>query len=147
MNTLIEKDTLLPEVNDEGLTERESLFLEVLFGEAGGDIRRAMTLAGYSKKEPVSTIVKKLSKEITERAKYYMAAHSPQAVMAILSVLSDPNRPGNKDLLSAAKDVLDRAKVGTQEEVQEVKQKNIFILPEKSTIKIDDGKHLVIDHQ
>lgn len=130
-------EELMPEVNKEGLTDRETLFLEVLFNEAGGNVRKAMTMAGYSTNEPTSKIVKKLNKEIVNRTKDYLAAHGPQAMMAILSVLSDPNRPGNKDLLSAAKDVLDRAKIGTpNSDTNTTPEKNIFILPEKSKITV-----------
>ena len=48
------------------LTEKQELFLEFLCGEAKGDIRSAMNLAGYSENTKVSEVVSSLKDEIVD---------------------------------------------------------------------------------
>ena len=50
------------------LTEKESKFLDALFGDANGHFRTAMDIAGYSKSEYPARIIKRLKEEIVERA-------------------------------------------------------------------------------
>ena len=50
------------------ITDKQSDFLEALLGEARGNIRAAMDIAGYSKMTKTSEVVSSLREEITERA-------------------------------------------------------------------------------
>ena len=50
------------------LTEKQQKFLNVLFSEAGGDMSRAIKLAGYAEHTTPSQIVKALKEEILEKA-------------------------------------------------------------------------------
>ena len=52
------------------LTEKQEAFLEALCGEAKGNIRGAMNIAGYSENTKVSEIVSSLKDEIVERNKF-----------------------------------------------------------------------------
>ena len=50
------------------LTDKQEAFLEALCGEAKGNIRGAMNIAGYSENTKVSEIVSSLKDEIVERS-------------------------------------------------------------------------------
>ena len=55
------------------LTPKQEDFLEALLGEARGNIRAAMDMAGYSKRTKTSEVVGPLKEEITERAGLMLA--------------------------------------------------------------------------
>jgi hypothetical protein len=131
-NTLMSefKDELAADVIDEnGLTNKENKFLEVLFGEAKGNIQSAMKLSGLTGNP--NTLMKRLSKHIKTLSEEYMAAHTGRAVISLVSIFDDPNAPGNKNLLTAAKEVLDRGGVVKEEKQTITEQNFMFILPAK----------------
>ena len=55
------------------LTPKQEDFLEALLGEARGNIRAAMDMAGYSKSTKTTEVVGPLKAEITERAGLMLA--------------------------------------------------------------------------
>ena len=61
--------TLIPKQED---------FLEALLGEARGNIRAAMDMAGYSKSTKTTEVVGPLKEEITERAGLMLAINAPK---------------------------------------------------------------------
>lgn len=124
-----------------GLTEREEAFLNVLFEDYNGNVREAMLAVGYTKSTPVSVVTKKLQKEIRERSKEYLTSASALASLQLVNVLLDPNQVGAKNIISAAKEVLDRSGVYKEEGPQVTEIRNMFILPPK-----DKREDLVIDH-
>lgn len=119
--------------NGSDLSPREEKFLEVLFEDALGDVRTAMKLAGYGPNDPSSTLLRKLRKEIQERSKNFIAAASPQAIINLLKIFQDPTYPGAKNIISAAKEVLDRSGVVKEDvnSTNHIEAKNVFILPAK----------------
>jgi hypothetical protein len=123
----LEKDVL----NSEGLSEKDQHFLDVLFDECKGDVRAAMTMSGYPKNTPTSVVTKRLKKEITERSKDFIASNTAKAVISIVDVINDPNLPGTKNILSAAKEILDRGGVNKEETLNVQQEQNMFILPAK----------------
>ena len=90
------------------LTDKQSAFLEALLGEARGNIRAAMDIAGYSKTTATSEVVGPLKEEITERAGMMLAINAPKAAFGIIDVLDDPSSLGARNAISAAWEVLDR---------------------------------------
>jgi hypothetical protein len=54
-------------------TDKQATFLEVLLGEARGNIRAAMDIAGYSRMTKTSEVVGPLREEITDRAGLMLA--------------------------------------------------------------------------
>ena len=60
------------------LTPKQEDFLETLLGEARGNIRAAMDMAGYSKSTKTSEVVGPLKEEITERAGLMLAINAPK---------------------------------------------------------------------
>jgi len=61
------------------LTPKQEDFLEALLGEARGNIRAAMDIAGYSRTTKTAEVVGPLKEEITERAGMMLAMNAPKA--------------------------------------------------------------------
>ena len=121
------------------ITDKQAAFLEALLGEARGNIRAAMDIAGYSKMTKTSEVVSSLREEITERAGLMLAMNAPKAAFGIVDVLDDPSALGARNAISAAREVLDRTGLVKKEQV-EVTGTNgsIFILPPKTAANEND---------
>jgi hypothetical protein len=100
------------------MTEQQEKFLNALFGEAQGNFREAMNIAGYASTEYPARLIRSLKSEIMERAEYMLAANAPKAVLSMSGILDDPSALGNKDRLAAAKEILDRAGIVKTEKVE-----------------------------
>ena len=87
---------------DKELTEKQAAFHEALLGEARGNIRAAMDLAGYAKNTKTTEVVGPLKEEITERAGMMLAMNAPKAAFGIVDVLDDPSAMGARNSISAA---------------------------------------------
>lgn len=114
------------------ITEKQSAFLDFLFGSAEGNAYKAKVMAGYSPDYPTSALVKVVEDEIVERTRRYLVEHGPKAVFALVSVLDDPAQLGVKHKVTVAKDLLDRIGVVKTEKL-EVKSNGVFILPPKES--------------
>jgi hypothetical protein len=115
------------------LTSKQAAFLEALLGEARGNIRAAMDIAGYSKTTATSEVVGPLKEEITERAGMMLAINAPKAAFGIIDVLDDPSSLGARNAISAAREVLDRTGLVKKEQVEvSGNAGGIFILPPKT---------------
>jgi hypothetical protein len=116
------------------LTDKQSAFLEALLGEARGNIRLAMDIAGYSKTTATSEVVGPLKEEITERAGMMLAINAPKAAFGIIDVLDDPSSLGARNAISAAREVLDRTGLVKKEQVEITANTGVmFILPPKTS--------------
>ena len=115
------------------LTDKQAAFLEALLGEARGNIRAAMDIAGYSKTTATTEVVGPLKEEITERAGMMLAINAPKAAFGIINVLDDPSALGARNAISAAREVLDRTGLVKKEQVEvSGNSGGIFILPPKT---------------
>lgn len=133
------KEQLIADITlENGLTEKENLFLDLLFDEYKGDVRKAMEAAGYPKSHPTNILTKKLSKEIAERSKNYLIVSSGKAAISLVGVLDDPTALGAKQVIAASKEILDRAGVYKEEGPKVIEQRNMFILPAKEVKEIKD---------
>lgn len=114
------------------LTEQQQRFLDVLFDEAGGNLKKAMRLAGYSESYTTTQIAKVLKEEIIEATQLYMALNAPKAAAAMVGAIDDPTELGLKEKMSAAKDLMDRAGLVKTEKVQvESNTGGVMLLPAK----------------
>lgn len=113
-----------------GLTEKEQYFLDILFDEHRGDIRKAMNAAGYDKKVPTSLLRNKLEQHILKASRVWLATNTGKAVVSLVDVLDDPTQMGAGNAIKAAKEILDRTGVVAPQE-QVTIERNIFILPAK----------------
>lgn len=115
-------------------TDKQLAFLDALMGEAGGNIRTAMDIAGYSKTTKSGEVVKNLREEVIERASLMLAMNAPKAAFGIVGVLDDPSAMGARNSISAAREILDRTGLVKKEQVEVTSQGGgMFILPPKST--------------
>ena len=122
------------------LTDNQTKFLEVLFDEAGGNHALAKKLAGYSENTPTKAVRDSLKDEIVSATTDYLAQIAPKAAVAMAKALDDPTELGNRDKLTAAKDILDRAGVVKQEKIEVNTPSGLFILPSKhSEEEEEDG--------
>ena len=116
------------------LTPKQEDFLEALLGEARGNIRAAMDMAGYSKSTKTTEVVGPLKEEITERAGMMLAMNAPKAAFGIVDVLDDPSVLGARNAIAAAREVLDRTGLVKEEQVEvSGNAGGIFILPPKTS--------------
>ena len=100
------------------MTEQQEKFLNALFGEAQGNFREAMSIAGYASTEYPARLIRQMKNEIIERAEYMLAANAPKAVLSMAGILDDPSALGNRDRLAAAKEILDRAGLVKTEKIE-----------------------------
>jgi len=115
------------------LTPKQEDFLEALLGEARGNIRAAMDMAGYSKSTKTTDVVGPLKEEITERVVMMLTMNAPKAAFCIVDVLDDPSALGARNAISAAREVLDRSGLVKKEQVEvSGNAGGIFILPPKT---------------
>lgn len=113
------------------LTEKQELFLAVLFEEAEGDPLVAKRLAGYSDNVATSTVTASLVDEIAELTRKFIAQSSTKAAYAMFKVLGDKDMLGAKERMAAAKDIMDRAGFVKTEKVEVSTAEPVFILPAK----------------
>tara|TARA_R110000751_G_scaffold934_2_gene3156 strand:+ start:1108 stop:1467 length:360 start_codon:yes stop_codon:yes gene_type:complete len=113
------------------LTEKQQLFLDVLFDEAKGSYPEAKKLAGYSSNVSTTSIVESLENEIAELTKKFLVSTGVQAAWAMREVMVNPTDLGNKEKMAAAKDFLDRAGHKGADKIEIKAESPIFILPEK----------------
>ena len=115
------------------LTEKQRLFLDVLFDKAQGSIVQAKKLAGYSDGTSSSEVVRSLKDEINEATREYLARVAPKAAFSMANVLDDPTELGIKEKIVAAKDLLDRTGHAKTEKMEVNSSTGLFILPPKDS--------------
>jgi hypothetical protein len=113
------------------LTEKQQLFLDVLFEEAEGDPLKAKKLAGYSDNVPTSSVTTSLVDEIAELTRKFIAQSSTKAAFTMYKVMGDVDMLGAKEKMAAAKDLMDRAGFTKTEKIEVSTKEPVFILPSK----------------
>lgn len=122
-----------------GLETREQYFLDILFDECGGDFKAAMTSAGYPANHPVGELRRKLSKQIKQASKDYIVSMTPKAAVSLGGVLINPSELGAKNIISAAKEILDRGDVNKEEQKMEAMENVVILLPPKRSESDDSS--------
>lgn len=123
------------------LTEKEQSFLDHLSNpENKGDIKRCMTLAGYSPNSSSTQIVSQLHEEIIEVASKLISSQAVKSVFALSDIIdSKGGGMGGSNIIKAASTLLDRAGLHKKEESVTLDVgKGIVILPAKSQETIPD---------
>ena len=121
------------------LTEKQKKFLDALVGEAKGNHRKAMEIAGYSPNTTITDVVKNIKEEVIERASMVLALNAPAAAFGVVNVLNDPTTMGARNAISAAIEIMDRTGLIKKEQV-EVKATDggLFVLPPKGSTEYDN---------
>ena len=124
---------------EQTLTDKQELFLEALMGEARGNLRAAMRIAGYSDTTKLGVVVGPLRDQIVDRASMLLALNAPKAAFGMIDVLDDPNTLGARNSISAAREILDRTGLVKKEKIEVTGATGgIFILPPKQEHGEDD---------
>jgi len=114
-------------------TEKQEAFLDALMGEARGNLRKAMDIAGYAKTTQINEVIGGLKEEVIERASLMLALNAPKAAFGIVDVLDDPSAMGARNSIAAAREILDRSGLVKKEQVEVTNNGGgMFILPPKS---------------
>ena len=135
-------DSTILKTQEKSLTNTQEKFLDVLFGEARGNPRKAGELAGYSE-HSYPKVVRNLKQEIISRAENYLATHSAKAATKMVDMLDeDGTTPHANIRMEAAKQILDRIGIVRKDQI-DINMKSlhgIFILPAKDTLKEPNDK-------
>ena len=121
-------------------TEKQQSFLDAMYDSNTGDIRQAMTIAGYDSSAPSTFLLQSLSSELIEIATHTLAKNAPRAANKIVDImLSDMPIPQVNQKLQAAQTLLDRVGVVKEQKmnVEHNVSGGIFIIPAKEELTID----------
>ena len=114
------------------LTEKQQKFLDVYFEEAKGNPVEAKKLAGYSKSVTSTSVMAALQEEVKDLTYKFLAAGATRAAYSLVEVMTSPTALGNKEKLTASKDLLDRGGHGKVDRVDvNSSGGGVFILPAK----------------
>jgi hypothetical protein len=117
-------------MTEKKLSERQEKFIEALLGEAKGNVRQAMRIAGYSDTTAIREAMAPVAEEVAEAAQMLLALNAPKAALGMVGVLDDPSSLGARNVVAAAKELLDRAGVVKKEKVEvSGPAGSMFILP------------------
>lgn len=121
------------------LTEKQQKFLdtywELLNVEFPSNTQRMLEcarIAGYGSTS-LSNILKGVHKEVINLSFQWAALHLPQALQGVIDVLSNPTKPGAKNLIAAATTIMDRGGLAKAEKlsVESDTHNAVLILPAK----------------
>jgi hypothetical protein len=118
------------------LTEQQQSFLDALSGQARGNIKQALVIAGYAETS-ASAVVDSLKEEIIDVANKILAKSAPRAAEKLVEILeSDDPIPQVAAKLQAAQTLLDRVGISKREklDVTHTTAGGIFLLPEKKAV-------------
>lgn len=119
--------------------EKQQKFLDALFEEAKGDVRKAMNIAGYSSTYSSKELLSVVKDDLFELIKSTLATKGAiNAVQGLIDIFEDDTMIGKKEKLAAAKEVLDRIGITKIEKVEVTTKDPLFILPSKNVTKSED---------
>lgn len=142
-------NSLLPPQKKRELNEQQQKFLDALAHEAKGNIKHALSIAGYAETSQ-SNIVSSLKDEIVEVATKILAKSAPMASQKLVEILmSDDPIPQVGAKLQAAQTLLDRVGVAKRDklDVTHTAASGIFILPNKEQLIDANAEEVEIDDE
>ena len=91
----------------------------------------ARKLAGYADTVATSSITSVLQDEIADITKKFISSTATKAAYSMYEIMSSPTDLGNKEKMTAAKDILDRSGFTKTDKVEVTSSSPLFILPPK----------------
>jgi hypothetical protein len=117
---------------DKEYTEKQLAFLEHLAGDALGNVKKAMLLAGYAPLTLPREVLNPLQDEIIALANSVLTENAVKAAFGLTGVLDDPTALGAKNAVTAATQLLDRVGIVKKEKLEVSSESGgLFILPPK----------------
>lgn len=116
------------------LTQQQKDFIDHLLGEARGDYKKAMQMAGYSENTRPSDLIKSLRAEIIEASLNHLALNAPKAAVSLTDTMADPLKGGATTVVKVATQILDRVGVSAAPKDSldlKVPSGGLFIMPAK----------------
>lgn len=102
-----------------------------------GDIRKAMTAAGYSANTDPYVVLGPMRDLIIEASKDYLMYNAGAAVMNLVGVIEKPDELGNNIRLKAIETLLDRVGMGKEQKIEHTGTINaVLVLPPKDPVKL-----------
>jgi len=126
-------------------TDKQEAFLNALYDSETGDVRQAMTVAGYTKESPSTFVINSLSKEILDVATFMLAKNAPRAANKIVDIMtSNEPIPQVNQKLQAAQTLLDRVGVVKEQKmnVEHNVSGGIFIMPAKEELIVEEAEEV-----
>jgi hypothetical protein len=126
------------------LTQQQKDFIDHLLGEAKGDYKKALVLAGYSENTRASDLIKSLRQEIIDASLNHLALNAPKAAHELTDVMANPTKSGAVTVMKTATEILNRVGVSatkTDGVDLKVPAGGLFIMPAKEVpSNINDTK-------
>jgi hypothetical protein len=129
-------------------TDKQEAFLNALYDSETGDVRQAMTVAGYTKESPATFVINSLSKEILDVATFMLTKNAPRAASKIVDIMtSDVPIPQVNQKLQAAQTLLDRVGVVKEQKmnIEHNVSGGIFIMPAKEELTVEAVEGEVVE--
>jgi len=127
------------------LTAKQELFLEYLFNsaEAGGEVKRAAALAGYSENASYA-LARTLRDQILARTEDHLVFSAAKAVQGLTGLMEEDNFKQTKaDLkLKVVQDILDRTGVAKKQDIGVIVTSDtpLFFIPAKVVTEEESTK-------
>ena len=126
-------------------TDKQEAFLNALYDSETGDVRQAMTVAGYTKESPSTFVINSLSKEILDVATFMLTKNAPRAASKIVDIMtSNEPIPQVNQKLQAAQTLLDRVGVVKEQKmnVEHNVSGGIFIMHAKEELIVEEAEEV-----
>lgn len=109
-----------------------------------GDLRKAMTAAGYSKNTDIHEVMGPMRDLIIEASKDFLMFNTGKAVANLVNVIERPAEIGNNIRLKAVEALLDRAGITKTEKVEHTGTINaVLVLPPKDPVVLLESSEVV----
>ena len=127
--------SLLPKKPKRDYTEKQVAFLDAIVSN-GGDIGKALEIAGYSPNSR-NSVISSLREELIENANQVLATHSIKAASHLVNTMDDGEgeMPRAEVRLKAAESILNRVGIGRRDTVEHnvTAIHGVVLLPSKDT--------------
>ncbi len=113
-----------------------------------GDLRKAMTAAGYSKDSDVYEVMGPMRDLIIEASRDFLMFNTGKAAMNLLEVIEKPGELGNNIRLKAIESLLDRAGIVKTEKVEHTGTLNaVLVLPPKEPVTLLESEPIEAEYE
>lgn len=130
-------------------TEMQQKAFKYLFDPSiAGDLRKAMTAAGYSKNTDVYEVMGPMRELIIEASKDFLMFNTGKAAMNLVNIIEKPAELGNNIRLKAIETLLDRAGIVKPEKIEHSGTINaVLVLPPKDPVVLLESEPVEAEYE